>query len=93
MKSNAIRFSGLIGALSFAAVVGTAPAWAAYENAPGARHHVTHHRHHYVYRSEPAGVVEGVGVAAGKAAAGVVNAGVTVWDALDCATFGYYCRR
>jgi hypothetical protein len=47
---------------------------------------IHYYPHHYgYYRYGPVNVV-------GAAADGVVTAGVTAWDALDCAAFGYWCR-
>jgi hypothetical protein len=95
MTANALHISGLIGAAALATVVAATPAGATYENAYGVRHHVTHsriHSHHYGYPHRPAGIVAGAGAVAGEAAGGVFTAGVTAWDALDCVTFGYYCR-
>ena len=89
MTSNALHLSGLIGAIALATLIAAAPAAAAYENGYGARHHSRIHSHHYGYRYGPAGVVRGAGVLADETASGLLGA----WDALDCATFGYYCRR
>lgn len=96
MTSNALHLSCLIGATALATVVAAAPAGATYDNAHGVRHHMAHsriHSHRYGHRYGPVGVVRSAGAVAGEAAGGVFDAGVTAWDALDCATFGYYCRR
>jgi hypothetical protein len=51
-----------------------------------AAHRTHHYPHRYgYYRSGPVNVV-------GQAANDVFAAGVTGWDALDCVTFGYWCR-
>jgi hypothetical protein len=93
MTSKALHIS-LVGATALAALVAASPAGAAYEHAYGARHHVTHSRiHRRHYWSGPAGVVRGAGAAADEAAGGLFAVGVGGWDALDCVTFGYYCRR
>jgi hypothetical protein len=92
MTLNAPRVSALIGATALATLVAAAPAGAMYEN--GAHHRVSRiHSHHYGYRYGPAGVVGTAGAAAGEAAGGLFHAGATAWDALDCVTFGYWCRR
>ena len=94
MKSNGVRAFVLVAGTALATLVAAAPAGAAYENPYGVRHHwphgrIHHHHYYYGYRYGPAGVVAG----AGEAASGLFGAGVTAWDALDCVTFGYYCRR
>ncbi|MBV9287210.1 MAG: hypothetical protein JO288_05205 [Hyphomicrobiales bacterium] len=96
MKLHKLRLSALISAAGLVTLVAATPAAARYENSYGVRHHVAHsriHPHHYGYRYGPARVVAGAGAAAGAAAGGLFDAGVNAWDALDCATFGYYCRR
>ena len=95
MKLNKLQVPALISGTALVMLVAAAPAAATYQDSYGARHHFTHSRihHHYGYRYGPAGIVAGAGAAAGAAAGGLFDAGVTAWDALDCATFGYYCRR
>jgi hypothetical protein len=64
------------------------PAWGSRYGAGPVRHdsrRMHYYPHHYGYYSGPVNVV-------GGAANGVVTAGLTAWDALDCVTFGYWCR-
>ena len=93
MRINTLHVSGLIGATALAAVVAAAPAQATGESPYGARNHATHSRiyrhHHTYYRHYPGGVVGGAGVLADETVGGAFAA----WDAMDCVTFGYYCRR
>ena len=92
MRINTCHVFGLIGATALAAVLAAAPAQATGESPYGARNHPTHsriYRHHHVYRYHPGGVVAGAGALADAAAGGAFAA----WDAMDCITFGYYCRR
>jgi hypothetical protein len=64
------------------------PSWGSRYGYGPVRHasrRLHYYPHHYgYYRSGPVNVV-------GKAADGVVMAGVTAWDAVDCFTFGW-CR-